>query len=332
MKHLPPSPCKVCGSKNHWDKECPDFNIYNERLKRNAKFGAVVDKVESDKAYHSAYSILLNQILEENEKNFEGMKSPRVSDFKMAAFTSLNSQITEWAGQEKCKTTEETTETADEGESRETCVTERNQLNEHIVTNDMELETLTSIATPSKQTTSLEEIEDEHWESLSRLPVTKEHLLEDNLDWDTELKKRKAWIEIIEDEYWESQGRMPTAKKHLLEDESEWTDPPDKEAEVNRSSTHQEGAEEFCPETAPKPSVPKPPKDMKPTWLNKWHSFNAGSSAVGISVLSMKGWIGNINNGQTDLRIDSCADVTVISEDYYNSLKYKPTLQQGLRM
>jgi hypothetical protein len=41
MKHLPPSPCKVWGSKNHWDKECPDFNIYNEQLKRNVKFGAV---------------------------------------------------------------------------------------------------------------------------------------------------------------------------------------------------------------------------------------------------------------------------------------------------
>ena len=31
MGKLPPSPCKCCGSKNHWDKECPDWNIYLER-------------------------------------------------------------------------------------------------------------------------------------------------------------------------------------------------------------------------------------------------------------------------------------------------------------
>jgi hypothetical protein len=30
MKKLPPLPCKVCGSNNHWDKECPDWSIFLE--------------------------------------------------------------------------------------------------------------------------------------------------------------------------------------------------------------------------------------------------------------------------------------------------------------
>ena len=30
MGKRPPSPCKVCGSANHWDKECPDWNVYFE--------------------------------------------------------------------------------------------------------------------------------------------------------------------------------------------------------------------------------------------------------------------------------------------------------------
>ena len=39
-----------------------------------------------------------------------------------------------------------------------------------------------------------------------------------------------------------------------------------------------------------------------------------------------------MDNSQTDLRLDSCADVTLISEEYYNSLRAKPLIQQGMRM
>ena len=28
MGRLPPSPCQACGSANHWDKECPDWEVY----------------------------------------------------------------------------------------------------------------------------------------------------------------------------------------------------------------------------------------------------------------------------------------------------------------
>ena len=28
MGRLPPSPCQACGSDNHWDKECPDWEVY----------------------------------------------------------------------------------------------------------------------------------------------------------------------------------------------------------------------------------------------------------------------------------------------------------------
>ncbi|EJD39623.1 hypothetical protein AURDEDRAFT_70953, partial [Auricularia subglabra TFB-10046 SS5] len=35
-KRLPPSPCKVCGSPNHWDKECEHFTAYLEKRRRGA--------------------------------------------------------------------------------------------------------------------------------------------------------------------------------------------------------------------------------------------------------------------------------------------------------
>jgi len=41
---------------------------------------------------------------------------------------------------------------------------------------------------------------------------------------------------------------------------------------------------------------------------------------------------GNQNNNITDLRLDSCTDITLISAEYYNSLKSAPPIQQGMRM
>lgn len=55
-------------------------------------------------------------------------------------------------------------------------------------------------------------------------------------------------------------------------------------------------------------------------------------SAVGISVLSMKGCIGHKKSGIVDLRLDSGADVTLISEEFLETMTMKPRLQQGLRM
>jgi hypothetical protein len=58
MGRLPPSPCKCCGSDNHWDKECPDIAVY---LEKTAKSGYSTEAEKEDEYYHSAYSILLSQ-------------------------------------------------------------------------------------------------------------------------------------------------------------------------------------------------------------------------------------------------------------------------------
>jgi hypothetical protein len=34
-------------------------------------------------------------------------------------------------------------------------------------------------------------------------------------------------------------------------------------------------------------------------------------------------------NNETDLRMDSCVDITLISQDFYESLQHKPPMQQG---
>jgi len=62
MGRLPPSPCKCCGSSNHWDKECPDWAIF---LERTTKSGYTNEQSTfmDDEPYQSAYGILLSQCL-----------------------------------------------------------------------------------------------------------------------------------------------------------------------------------------------------------------------------------------------------------------------------
>jgi hypothetical protein len=60
MGKAPPSPCKVCGSPNHWDRECPDWNVYIERQKRGVLTVTVSPTSdETELLYHSAYCVLL---------------------------------------------------------------------------------------------------------------------------------------------------------------------------------------------------------------------------------------------------------------------------------
>jgi hypothetical protein len=66
MGRAPPSPCKVCGSANHWDRECPDWNIYLEKQNRGV-LTVVSSPIaeESEMMYHSAYCVLLEGCISE---------------------------------------------------------------------------------------------------------------------------------------------------------------------------------------------------------------------------------------------------------------------------
>jgi hypothetical protein len=66
MGRVPLSPCKVCGSANHWDRECPDWAVYSEKIKRGLlvlSTGPLEE--ETGMLYHSAYLVLMNERLEE---------------------------------------------------------------------------------------------------------------------------------------------------------------------------------------------------------------------------------------------------------------------------
>ncbi|KAJ7165295.1 hypothetical protein C8R46DRAFT_1220425 [Mycena filopes] len=66
MGKAPPSPCKVCGSPNHWDKECPDWNVYLEKQRRGALLVMSAQDEETEMIYHNAYVVLLDNRLRES--------------------------------------------------------------------------------------------------------------------------------------------------------------------------------------------------------------------------------------------------------------------------
>ena len=87
------------------------------------------------------------------------------------------------------------------------------------------------------------------------------------------------------------------------------------------SSTHQ-----------PPPAEPPPADHGKPIRLLKKRFRPDGTSAVGVSVLAVKGWVGSKENDRIDLRLDSCADITLLSEEYYHTLRDKPPLRTGMKL
>ncbi|KAF8132688.1 hypothetical protein K438DRAFT_1642132 [Mycena galopus ATCC 62051] len=69
MGKMPPSPCKVCGSAHHWDRECPDWNVYSEKVKRGLLMVSSSSQgEETDTLCHSAYCVLLDECM--NKQSF----------------------------------------------------------------------------------------------------------------------------------------------------------------------------------------------------------------------------------------------------------------------
>ncbi|EJD36113.1 hypothetical protein AURDEDRAFT_74536, partial [Auricularia subglabra TFB-10046 SS5] len=72
-KVLPPSPCKVCGSDKHWDRECGHWQSYLLRRQQNAMYSSIRSEDE-ERMYNAVYKVFANQaafsscVLEPDEK------------------------------------------------------------------------------------------------------------------------------------------------------------------------------------------------------------------------------------------------------------------------
>ena len=310
MGRMPPSPCKCCGSGNHWDKECPDWQVYMERTAKSSFITEQgVDK--NEEAYQSAYGILLSQRLASMQVDDSKLQQ----GFHEAAHSDLTTVI---AG--GCKS-----------ESK----------------------------AKAANRVVMEEVEDEYWQEERSRPkavslllhhvddtVTPTVVVEPDRPAPSKHPSKKTTMEEVEDESVETHRNKPKSRKHLLIGDDEVDDAPedskesldDQSPEIEEvdskhalnSETRQDSSE--VPDShLPKTTLPPPPVE-KPIRLPKKRFTPVGTSALGVSVLSTKGWVGSLENGVVDLRLDSCADVTLISEEFFRSLKGAPKERQGMRM
>ena len=291
MGKLPPSPCKVCGSDNHWDKECPDWEVYKARVASSKKssYSTEKDMDEGDKMYQTAFSILLSQRLATSQIDFEKVKS----DFEAAVLLNENDtpsvEVVEKGHKtrERRKTTMEEVEDVDVLQARQKPKSERHLL--YYINEDGPREQPSRTKHPTR-------------------PPEKSA--------NSESQQNGNPLNVNEDETCSASTEF---QRTVFMSEQKLT----AEIETEESNKFTMGQDT---------TMPPPPREMKPIRMRKKRFYPTGESSVGVSVLSVKGRVGSQNNSITDLRLDSCADVTLISAEYYDSLKSAPPIQQGMRM
>jgi hypothetical protein len=142
---------------------------------------------------------------------------------------------------------------------------------------------------------------------------------------------RKPFVEeIVDEEFMLKRDVLPADSPYIMEQQS--TGPIEE--------THPYETKQACPAAEsvtdpPRVSSELPPSSpftSSPIRLRKWRQRPTGLSALGVSVLSIKGHVGSLPSRTIDLRLDSCADVTLVSEAFLNSLAVIPKIKQGMRM
>jgi len=322
MGRLPPSPCKCCGSNNHWDKECPDLNVY---LEKTVKSGYSTETKKEDEYYHSAYSILLSQRIASMQVDHSKLSQ----DFDSATQRSSIIRTTEGCKSENIplrRVRPELEEVEDEfwkGEKGRP--TAAKLLLYHVDDWEAaEADVAKSKPLPSKHPARGDRPLQQP-DSTARLPKSQN-------------RRKSVSMEEVEDEAVAAQQMKPKSPKHLLvsveDDEDDPKQPSKEEVEVplDQKEVHHASTKEYDDHQPPLASLPPPAPDSKPTRLRRKHQTEPGLSALGISVLSTKGWVASLDNARINLRLDSCADITLISEDFYKSLKRAPSMQQGMKM
>jgi hypothetical protein len=169
----------------------------------------------------------------------------------------------------------------------------------------------------------MEEVEDEDEMRWKAKPKSKFNLLEEVDDVGaSEIEEGRGEAEM----FWLNEGRI------FVRDPEERRDDIGEAFEKEVHSTMRKEKDEKLdaePDRTPSP-VPASPFADETIRLYKKQKAKAGRSAMGTSVLSMKERVGDRNGALIDIRLDTCTDRTLISEEFYNKIKNAPPIQQGI--
>ncbi|KAF7968769.1 hypothetical protein HWV62_29370 [Athelia sp. TMB] len=229
MPKLPAWPCKACGSKNHWDRECPHWDVYREKVK-HAKWVEKEDSTEESSVYSQVYQALKTQVISS-------------AYIKEGEYLKLSLKVHARA----------------------------------IETEDQRVRETASAMHPRSY---CEEVEDEDVLAAKNKKKCESEALFESEDDPIRLDQRQA-------------------NASFRQEETDFPPPP-KESEI------------FV--------VPRRKKALP------------GQAALGVSVLSMKGRAGSLEDEVVDLRLDSCADVSLVSSEFVRKLKHKLPIRQGMKM
>lgn len=270
MGRPPPSPCKVCGSANHWDKECPDWNVYLESRKRTAKLGFATEEDDSEKQYQYAYSVLLDDKI---ASQFEKDSSSSKQDFSEAV-------------------------DRDEGACEVANV-------------------LKPRKTGMNKSARIVEIEDgeRSGRRCATLPEESTYILE---EVDIQKQAEPPPMDQAKTAYHTTSASRGAKASNSRTDEQE----PKFRTEEEQHDPQEETA------TLPNHKVFAKRRIVLP----KGKVTTPGKGSAGMSVLSIRGRVAHECNAEIDLRLDSCADITLISEEYFDRLKFRPKVRQGQKM
>ncbi|KAJ7854021.1 hypothetical protein B0H13DRAFT_1903833 [Mycena leptocephala] len=114
------------------------------------------------------------------------------------------------------------------------------------------------------------------------------------------IKKKNAFkvqIEEIEDEEWEKEARRPKATRFTIEEATTDLEAP----EMTKEEVIQFGPAQ---EENSRRGVEPPPSKLEPVFLRPKRSPRPGDSALGVSVLAIKGWVESVDGAPIDLRLD----------------------------
>ena len=240
MGKLPPSPCHACGSSNHWDKECPDWEVYRAQVASTKRTARNIEKEpeteESDKLYQSAYSILLSQRLASTQIDLDRLSSDFESAVRLSNVTALS---VEGAISER-KT----------GESRQMDV-------EEIVDEAVE------IANAMKTSEKYLLIHESEAHEKEPLPAIKHPA-------QTPRKAAPISMEEVEDDFWDEYRSKPKSTNHILEENllaTEEANEPTRTVHTSVTETFHTAKSSEHPETSI--PLPSPPKEIKPVRMPK---------------------------------------------------------------
>jgi hypothetical protein len=135
---------------------------------------------------------------------------------------------------------------------------------------------------------------------------------------------------LLEDNPSKQEILEPRYEGHILEEISDGPENDHLYSVLATSSKRTDSIVEPTTEEVETKDLPPPPRPTKP-YLAVPFSFKhrPGKQSAGISVLSVRGSLTSPDKDYLDLRLDSGADISLLSYEFYQSMMHKPVIKRG---